>query len=282
MYSRPTIRMRHKAILLAGVAVLLCAGTRASAANAEPEWVRLAGESDRREDTEKSSIPAEYDRAEIVKMLKPTALVVSEDKVESLRLLLVKPWQASPSLSVAAMNVVTYAKSGAGGAEDSGSTVYVAVFAGGKEGAKIDLKARTTMDVRPEERLLKLDLAAYRLSPSQVAVGVRISRDFINYGGGGTNEYVYLLLPDGQDLRRGWATRMASTSLTASSMHKDGSREHFTHGEKTPATITVLKSTTRGLFDLRKSQSKRSSVYQWDGTSYTSNSRDPVSDVNPR
>ena len=116
-----------------------------------------------------------------------------------------------------------------------------------------------------------------------IALGVRTSKEFTCPGcsyGGGHNLYLTLFVVDGKQLRSIWSTRMASSSWEISAAKDDMSRDHTSYGSDDPATISLLKSVSRGQFDLKKTFGRRSCTYRWDGKQYGCAQEDPVKDMN--
>jgi hypothetical protein len=204
---------------LAAVTATLAALPSARAADQVPAWAKDGVESARESFTQKSQVAEGYDRGEIVKLLFPKPLVVAAETVEAPWLLFVKPWKASPELSVAVLQTVTYGK-GPDAVNETASTLYIAVFAGGASGAKIEIKARGQVHGVAERYLREIDVAPYRLAPDKLAFGVRTWMNWPMVGGGGNNEYLLLFVPDGQGLKTVWATLMQSWSMS-----NDGYRE---------------------------------------------------------
>jgi hypothetical protein len=229
--------------------------------------------------TKESRVPEGYDRSEIQKLLFPEAMVIRNGRVEVPWLLFVKPWRASPGLSVAVLQTVTYENGQ--GRFDYATTLYLAVFAGGTSGAKADIRARGQVDSVPERYLRELDLAPYRLARDKLAFGVRTFMNWPLVGGGGQNEYLLLFVQDGQELKKVWATLMGSWRMSNDGYNDDGSSNKAEEGHEGTAVVSVLKTATGGFRDLRKSGwSKRPVVYRWNGERYVAKDRDPVENVN--
>jgi hypothetical protein len=272
----------RRSVWLACLASLLAPAWPARAVEQVPAWatdyIRMA----RERFTEKSRVPAGYDPSEIEKLLFPDSVVVTDETLEVPCLLFVKPWRASPGSSVAVLETVTYLKEKARkGADQVKTTLYVAVLAGGTAGAKAEVKARGQVESVAERHVADLDLAPYRLAPDKLAFGVRTRMSWPLVGGGGDNEYLILFLPDGQEVKKVWATLMHSWRMYNDGYFEDGSSNKAEEGHEGTATISVLKTATRGLYDLRKSGwSKRPAVYRWNGESYVTKGKDPVENVN--
>lgn len=268
---------RWSAALAAMGAVLAAASARAKSGG--PDWAQGWMEEASASLAQESLVPPEYDRAELLALLLPTPLQLGEAKVECAARLLVKAWRASPGSSVAALAVVTHSKEPSSDVVESKTTVHVVVFAGGTAGVKPAPRARTTLDLPPERRLDELDLAPYRLARDKLALGVRTRLSIPYAGGGADNEYLSLLLPDGKQLQEVWSTLMSSSMMSNAGWNDDGSREKISRGIPGEATITVLKTQTRGLRDLRKTLVGHSAIYRWDGTRYQTDGDDPVEDA---
>ncbi len=268
-------------IWLACVSALLVVAKSARAAGQGPAWAAGCVRVSRDSFAKDSRVPAGYDASEIEKLLFPEAMVVSEERVEVPWLLFVKPWRASPGLSVAVLETVTYRKDGPMGGNDESTTLYIAVFAGGTGGAKVDIKARGRVVGVAERHVRELDLAPYRLAPDKLAFGVRTWMHWPYAGGGGENSYLSLFAVDGQRVKKVWATLMQSSSMRNDGYSEDGSpnkiEEGCCDGE---AIITVLKTKSGGCYDLRKVQGHRAVTCRWNGETYVMKGKDPVENVN--
>jgi hypothetical protein len=267
---------------IACIAAALALAGSARAADQVPDWAAWGIRNARKDFPQKSRVPEGYDRSELEKLLFPDGVVVSEEGVEVPWLLFVKPWKASPGLSVAVLETVTLVKAQFGQGAAAGATaLHIAVFAGGTAGAKADIKAEGWLESVAERHLQDIDLAPYRLAPDKLAFGVRTRMSWPLVGGGAENEYLVLLLPDGQEIKKVWATLMMSWRMSNDGYFEEGSSIKAEGGEQRIATIGVLKTATRGLCDLRKSGwKKHPAVYRWNGTSYVTKDKDPVPNVN--
>jgi hypothetical protein len=266
--------------LVVGLAVMALARP-AGAEETIPAWAQAAVADARNVDSQKTSVASGYVRSEIEKLLDSAGLVVTDNEVKVERLLVVKPWKAQPGLAVAASEVRRYRKSGSG-SQYAGAALHLAVFSG-QSGSALEVRATTSIEMDQDTSLEGLDLAAYRVAPDTIAMGVRTSKEFTcpdcSYGGG-HNLYLTLFVVDGKQLVAIWSTRMASSSWEISPAKDDMSRDHDYYGSDEPATISVLKSVSRGHFDLRKSNGRRSCTYRWDGKQYGCGQEDPVKDWN--
>jgi hypothetical protein len=137
------------------------------------------------------------------------------------------------------------------------------------------LLAKTTepVDLDYDERLDALDLAAYRLTPTELAFGVRVSRNIMVAGGVGTNVTLNLYRVSDNDLTPILSTLMLSTLMAPGLVDSD-------QGDEVAAEISVLPTRTGGHFDWKKRQGKRSAVLRWTGAGYKLRGKDPVPDVN--
>jgi hypothetical protein len=221
----------------------------------------------------RSDVAKQYDRDEIVRLLRPEALVADEKQAEILWTVIAKPWRALPGLSVAAMEVHTFKNVDKDKGRDAGSTVYLVVLSGGTAGLAGTVKARTSIRLANGERLEELDLAVYRITKKDVAVGVRTTQTFDQNPW--TNKLLSLFIMDGPRLRRVWSTTL-SHSARSSVWADDDSRQFYTQGCDEPATIEVLKSSSHGFFTLMKAQEGRTVFYEWDGRKYKPDGEDPV------
>ena len=137
------------------------------------------------------------------------------------------------------------------------------------------------MDSVPERYLRELDLAPYRLTRDKLAFGVRTYMNWPLVGGGGENEYLLLFVQDGEALKKVWATLMRSWRMSNDGYNEDGSSNKAEEGHEGTAVISLLKTATSGVRDLRKSGwSKRPVVYRWNDDHYVAKARDPVENVN--
>jgi hypothetical protein len=272
----------RRSLRLACVVSVLAPACSAQAADDEPAWARYYIRSARESFMQESRVPGGYDRDEIAKLLFPDSIIVNDEVLEVPWLLFVKPWRASPGSSVAVLETVTYLKEeDKRGAEQVKTTLYVAVFAGGTAGAKAEVKAGGRIDSMAERHVTDLDLAPYRLAPDKLAFAVRSRMSWPLVGGGGENEYLVLFLPEGQEVKKVWATLMRSWRMYNDGYFDDGSSNKAEEGHEGVATISVLKTATRGLRDLRKSGwTKRPAVYRWNGKSYVTKDKDSVENVN--
>lgn len=263
------------------LAALLGSVVSTQAADQAPDWATGALSSARESFTQNSRVPEGYDRRELEDVLFPERMVAGEGTVEVPWLLFVKPWRASPGLSVAVLETVTYRKAEIGrGADGDATTLYVAVFAGGTSGTRAEIKARRKVEGVPERHLRDLDLARYRLAPDKLAIGVRTWMSWPLGGGGANNEYLLLLVPEGRELKPVWSTLMRSWRMHNEGFNEDGSSNKAEAGDEASATITVLGTATDGFRDLRKTLGKRSGIYRWNRKRYVTSGRDPVENVN--
>lgn len=263
------------------LAASLVPATSSRAADQVPGWATGGLESARESFTQKSRVPEGYDRRELEELLFPERTVVGEGKVEAPWLLVVKAWRASPGLSVAVLETVTHRKAELGrGSEVEATTLYVAVFRGGRSGRRAEITARCKLVNVAERHVRDLDVAPYRLAPARVALGVRTAMRWPLAGGGAENEYLSLLLPEGRELRLVWATLIRTWRMENEGFNEDGSSNKAEAGDEASATISVLGSSSEGLRDLRKTLGERSGVFRWNRTRYVTAGRDPVESVN--
>jgi hypothetical protein len=270
-------RPKH-AFSLSGLCMLvvLLESSTSRGTEADPAQAKWTTDYQRSQFAQESRVSKGFDKDAIMKMLLPEPLKVSEEQAELPSRLFVKPWSAAPGLAVAVLQTKTHHK----GDFTPPSTFYVAVFAGGISGTPIATKARAVFPGPYGRELKSIDLAPYRLANKTLAFAVRTSTTGAEPGGGGENEYLWLLVVDGTSLKRVWSTLMRSWKMYNESMGDDGLAVKAEEGDADVAIISVLKRTTRGFFDLRKSQGKRATIFQWNGTAYMGQGPDPVDNVN--
>jgi hypothetical protein len=260
-------------------AALSTVGARAEESG--PAFARGAIAGARQRYAERSRVPDGYDRAAIERVLALAPPAADDERVEVAERLVVKPWKASPGLSVAALDTSILGKAEFGtGASATASALHVLVFSGGTSGTAPTPVARGVLEGPPDRRLRDLDLAPYRLAPGVLALGVRTEVHFAYGGGGGRDEYLTLCVPEGEQLRVVLTTLLSSWKDVGGGWNADGSRDREESGDERPATISVLPGTSHGLHDLRKTAGRRSAVYRWSGDAYAPSGRDPVRPVN--
>ncbi|HTA65371.1 MAG TPA: hypothetical protein VK753_07695, partial [Xanthomonadaceae bacterium] len=110
----------------------------------------------------------------------------------------------------------------------------------------------------------RFDFAAYRISPTQTAFGVRVSWSESYAGGGADFMGILLFVQDGDRLRNILAEPIYYMKNLAGDWHKDGTRSHDI--EEGQAAIVMLPHQTHGHFDLRisTSQPKSRLDFAWD------------------
>jgi hypothetical protein len=109
----------------------------------------------------------------------------------------------------------------------------------------------------------RFDLAAYKLSDTDTAFGVRAGWSEGYAGGGASFEALYLFQIDGENLRVIFAQPMMFSKMLAGDWHKDGTRDH--EMSDASKSLAILKSTHNGLHDLRLrgAGDKTGTTYQW-------------------
>lgn len=154
------------------------------------------------------------------------------------------------------------------------------------DGGKVQLVAKSAdgsaYEFRHSEEVKSLDFAAYKLTPSEYAFGVRIDQFFGGAGGSsGSQEILVLYRVEGTRIRAILNTLMWSDADNAGNWNEDGTREHTENGDQVSAELAVSKTRTRGFFDLKKRKDGKAAVFKWNGESYALHGHDPVEDVNP-
>jgi hypothetical protein len=130
-------------------------------------------------------------------------------------------------------------------------------------------------------RFDRFDLAAYQLTETETAFGLRTVKNVMYAGGGGADEYLELFrISDGVVVPI-LSTLMISTALEAGEWRKDGTREHHDVGSGKGAFIRVLKVKSNGFFDFEKYVSAgKHAIFHWNGKAYATSDPDPLKSVN--
>lgn len=137
------------------------------------------------------------------------------------------------------------------------------------DGASFSVVAKTPQPLKRTSELDRFDFAAYQLNENEMAFGLR-SHFQAKYGGGGRNEILELFRVKDSTFEPVLRTLMASSSFAG-----------VERGDREGAEIHVLKTKTRGVFDLKKSvRGGRAAIFRWNGHAYESHDPEPVICVN--
>jgi hypothetical protein len=233
--------------------------------------------------TSQYPLPDALSREALVRALLGRALVTSETELEFACNVFGKPWksQDQATLVVFVETSLFHRTANGKGASESNHQLRIGVYRQQPQG-RYDLVAKTSrgVDFRDQADVSSLDFAPYKLTPSEYAFGVRMSRNYMYGGGGGTNVYLDLYRVQASDVRPVLSTLMSSSSMTAGDWHKNGTRDHSFNGDDRTAEISVLTTTTGGVFDWRKKKGRKFAVFKWTGEDFQTRGRDPVEDVN--
>jgi hypothetical protein len=222
-------------------------------------------------------------QAEVIGKLHPTPLINSPNVYELECGLLVKPWKYSPNGFIAVFETAVLKPSGSGGASEEYRTLSVGLVTVAKDGNSVAVDARTAQPYRLEQevRFDRFDLAAYQLTESETAFGLRTIKNTMYAGGGGADEYLELFRINNGVVVPILSTLMISTALEAGEWRKDGTREHHDVGNEKGAFIRVLKVKSNGFFDLEKYLSNgKHAIFHWNGKAYATTDPDPLKSVN--
>lgn len=221
-------------------------------------------------------------QTEVIGKLHPAPLIKTPSEYELECGLLVKPWKYSPNGFIAVFETAVFKPSGSGGTSEEYRTLSVGLVTVATDGSSVSVVARTAQPYELEQdvRFDRFDLAAYQVTESETAAGLRTLKNTA-YAGGGADEYLVLFrIKDGAVVPI-LSTLMKSTALIAGEWHKDGSREHHDVGDEKGAFIRVLKVKTSDFFDLEKYVSSgKHATFHWNGKAYATGDSDPVKPVN--
>ncbi len=123
---------------------------------------------------------------------------------------------------------------------------------------------------------LYTDFAPYRIKPGLTAVGMRLDRHQMLYGGGAMHTYLLLLSPEGDHLTPILTTLMSCSVLFTSGWTREGMAEKV--DESQDSILVVENTSTHGYFDLAKQRKGRKGRmrFTWDGKRYISPNREIV------
>ena len=149
-------------------------------------------------------------------------------------------------------------------------------------GGTLQLVAKTSepISLEVEAKLTSLDLAPYKLTPTEYAFGVRTRTHHLCVGGSGDNDYLQVFRVQGAAIRSILSPILMQSALDCGGSYADdGTTIRHEDGDRwTEAQISVLKTRTRGIFDWKIKFGRHHRVLKWDGESYEGSS--PVDDVN--
>jgi hypothetical protein len=222
-------------------------------------------------------------QTEVISKLHPAPLIKTPNTYELECGLLVKPWKYSPNGFIAVYETAVLHPSGAGGAEEEYRTLSVGLVTVAKDERSVSVDARTAAPCRLEKdvRFDRFDLAAYQLTETETAFGLRTIKNVMYAGGGGADEYLELFRTKDGAVVPILSTLMVSTALEAGEWRKDGTREHHDVGNGKGAFIRVLKVKTNGFFDFEKYiSSGKHAIFHWNGKAYATSDPDPLKSVN--
>jgi len=223
-------------------------------------------------------LPASITREAIIQKLHPTPLLDSNEEFEKICGIPARELPSQMGNTAVFLVYQRYTKNLHGGYDSSDLLVQIGVLA---QGEKPSWVATTSSPIQLKESTIAgLDFAPYRVTPELTAFGIRCDRHFMYAGGGGANQYLELFIVNGGTVTPILSTLMKSSSITAGEWHKGQTRDHWQHGSRTSATISILKTLTLGHFDLLKKQGKRQATLKWDGNRYVLKGKDPIQDVN--
>ncbi len=220
---------------------------------------------------------------EVISKLHPAPLIKSPNVYELECGLLVKPWKYSPNGFIAVFETTVLKPSGSGGASEEYRTISVGLITVAKDGNSVSVDARTAQPYRLEQdvRFDRFDLAAYQLSATETAFGLRTVKNTMYAGGGGADEYLELFRVKDGAVVPILSTLMKSTALIAGEWRNDGTREHHDAGDEKGAFIRVLKVKTNGFFDFEKYVSSgKHAIFHWNGKAFATSDPDPLESVN--
>ena len=222
-------------------------------------------------------------QAEVISKLHPAALLAGAKEYELACGLLVKPWKYSPNGFIAVFETAVLSPSGAGGASEEYRTLSVGLVTVSTDGKSVSVAAKTAQPYRLEKevRFDRFDLAAYQLTESETAFGLRTVKNTMYAGGGGADEDLELFRINDGAVVPILSTLMKSTALVAGDWRKDGTREHHDTGDDKGAFIRILKQKSNGCFDLEKYiSSGKHAIFRWTGKAYATSEPDPLKSVN--
>jgi hypothetical protein len=220
---------------------------------------------------------------EVIGKLHPAPFINGPNVYELQCGLLVKAWKYSANGFIAVFETAVLHPSGAGGAEEEYRTISVGLVTVAPDGNSVSVGPRTAQPYRLEKdiRFDRFDLAAYQLTESETAFGLRTLKNTMYAGGGGADEYLELFRINDGVVTPILSTLMKSTALEAGEWHKDGTREHHDVGNDKGAFLRVLKVKSNGFFDLEKYLSNgKHAIFHWNGKTYATSDPDPLKSVN--
>lgn len=116
-------------------------------------------------------------------------------------------------------------------------------------------------EVRRPDAYNKLDLAPYRISADEVAIGVRAGLQVGYSGGGAYAEYLELYRVQGGALVNVFNGLVYEFSDIAGEWHADGTRAHDI--DEAQWRVVMLPTQTQGFFDLQLRKGRERVTYVW-------------------
>lgn len=124
------------------------------------------------------------------------------------------------------------------------------------------------LPVEDSEEVLALDLAPFRVTPSETAIGVRLQRKSWYAGGGeGSANILRLYLQNGSKLDRILSVVTDYACELAGDWNRDGTRDR--NSATGQSVLVVSKRKTDGHFDWEQRHGKKTvATYRWNGSAY--------------
>ena len=232
-------------------------------------------------------LPATLPSDALIRDIPARPLVHSATETEIVCGVFSRPWksQRTPSYLVF-LETGTFRRESLASAkaELAGRRLRSAVYRQAGDG-QYQLIARSAepLDLPNGTELDDLDLAPFKMTDTDFAFGVRTTAQFDGCEGSychGSSEILQLFRVDGKVIRPILTTLLWSEAETIGPANDDGSRDHDTLGDKTPARISVLKTRSGGVFDWKKAKGRNTAILKWTGDRYASDDEDPVTDQN--
>ena len=271
--------MAARSSSLAFATVLL--GALSAQAKPELEWHSRAS-CPRVANTPDEPLPATLSRETVLRDLVEKPLARTEVKLDKLCSVQGKLWKSQKQPSVLVF-VETALFDGIehGRIEQVDHQLRIGLYRQGPGGTWQPV-AKTTepISLEVEARLTSLDLAPYKLTPTEYAFGVRTRTHHLCIGGGGDNDYFQAFRVQGPVIRSILdPILMQSASDCGGQYHEDGTTIRTEAGDQwSEAQISVVKTRTGGVFDWKIKFGRHHQILKWGGQSYEGSS--PVEDAN--
>jgi len=195
-----------------------------------------------------------------------------------------RPWKSQRTPSYLVFLETGTFRPESGKVELAGHRLRSALYRQAQDGQyRLTARSAEPLDLPDGTELDDLDLAPFKMTDTELAFGVRTTAQFDGCQGSycyGSSEILQLFRVDGKAIRPILTTLLWSEAETTGPANDDGSRDHETLGDRTPARISVLKTRTGGVFDWKKTKGRNSAILKWTGDRYASNDEDPVVDQN--